>query len=521
MDSPRIEHVFVSEGDLMLVERDSGAGVLSWSPDSDLDGIGSDAWGNEWLLGGSVDQHVAEPFTVEPDRPMEVGDLAAMPPGPGLAARLAAMSPSDVGDAELVDVLAAAERLARWSAALQLHAMAELSRRPVFLPDRARDEDAELRSAGAQVAAELRVAQVTAERRVWLARQLIERFPATFRAVLSGAIDVRRAELIAEVADRHGLRVAEVVEARVLPKAGSRTIGQHRRAIEREILLADPADAQRRHAQAAACRRVWFTTMPDGMGEVVATLTADGMALVRATLDAAATGMKIADPDDSRTMDQRRADALVDLARRSLATGRLGGDGLALSAAQGRHPHIQVTVPLSTLIGIDDHPGELTGYGPIPASVARRLARDGVWRRLLTDPATGRLIDYGTTRYTPPQDLRDVIIARDQTCVFPTCSQPAHLCQIDHTIAYPDGPTSQANTGPPCGIHHDLKTHRGWLVEQPEEGLFIWTSPVGKRYENEPPQVGPIIETAPPNDNSASAGPPTTEGPDPPDVPPF
>ncbi|HEY3199843.1 MAG TPA: hypothetical protein VGK55_04800, partial [Actinomycetes bacterium] len=142
------------------------------------------------------------------------------------------------------------------------------------------------------------------------------------------------------------------------------------------------------------------------------------------------------------------------------------------------------------------------------------------WRRLLTDPATGRLIDYGTTRYTPPQDLRDVIIARDQTCVFPTCSQPAHLCQIDHTIAYPDGPTSQANTGPPCGIHHDLKTHRGWLVEQPEEGLFIWTSPVGKRYENEPPQVGPIIETAPPNDNSASAGPPTTEGPDPPDVPP-
>lgn len=153
--------------------------------------------------------------------------------------------------------------------------------------------------------------------------------------------------------------------------------------------------------------------------------------------------------------------------------------------------------------------------------MARRLARNGVWRRLLTDPATGRLIDYGTTRYTPPQDLRDVIIARDQTCVFPTCSQPAHRCQIDHTIPYPDGPTGQTNTGPPCGIHHDLKTHRGWLLEQPEEGLFIWTSPVGKRYENEPAQIGPIIESVPQIDNSASADPPTTEGPDPPDVPPL
>jgi hypothetical protein len=238
--------------------------------------------------------------------------------------------------------------------------MAEMSRRPVFLPDRARDEDAELRSAGAQVAAELRLAQVTAEKRVWVARQLIERFRATFDAVLAGEIDVRRAELIVEVADRHSLHVAEAVESRVLPRAGSRTIGQHRRAIEREILLADPADAQRRHAQAAAGRRVWFSAMPDGMGQVVADLTADGMALVRAMLDATATGMKTVDPDDGRTMDQRRADALVDLARRSLATGRLGGDGLALSAAQGRRPHIQVTVPLSTLIGIDDRPGELT-----------------------------------------------------------------------------------------------------------------------------------------------------------------
>jgi hypothetical protein len=505
-----------------MLEGDPRTEVFSRLLDPDLDGVGSDVWGNAWPLGAAVDQRMGEPFTAEPDCPVEVGDLDAMRPGPALAARLAAMSPEDVGDADLVEVIAAAERLGRWSAALQVQAMAELSRRPVFLPHRDRDEDAELRSAGAQVAAELRLAQVTAERRVWVARRLIEQFPTTFHALWGGEIDLRRAELIADVADRHGVPIAEVVESRVLPKAGSRTIGQHRRAIEREILLADPAGAQRRHAQAAAGRRVWFEPMPDGMGQVVADLTADGMALVRAMLDAAASGMKTADPDDGRTIDQRRADALVDLARLSLATGRLGRhpDGVALSAAQGRRPHIQVTVPWSTLIGIDDYPGELTGYGPIPASVARRIAADGVWRRLLTDPATGRLLDYGTTRYTPPQDLRDVIIARDRECAFPTCAMPAHRCQIDHTAPYPDGPTDQTNLGPPCEPHHDLKTRWGWRLDQPEEGRFIWTSPVGKQYEQEPQQIGPIIETVPP-DTPRPTQPVTNDDPDPPDEPPF
>ncbi len=513
-----------------VLARDLVDGALFVPGDLGGDGVASDWWGSEWPLGGPIDQQVAEPFSAEPDRPMEVADLDAIQPGPALAARLAAISPCDVGDADLVEVIAAAERLARWSSAVQVRAIAELSRRPVFRPNRDRDADAELRSAGAQVAAELRVAQVTGERRVWVARQLVEEFPATFSALRHGEIDFRRAELIAAVADRHEMRLAEVVESRVLPKAGSRTIGQHRRAIEREILIADPGGERRRHEAAALDRRVWFEPMPDGMGQVIADLTADGMALVRGMLDAAAAGMKSSRLDEGRSMDQLRADALVDLASLSLASGRLGGhpDGIALAEAQGRRPHIQVTVPFSTLIGIDDHPGELVGYGPIPSGVARRIAAEGTWRRLLTDPATGRLLDYGTTRYTPPQDLRDVIIARDRECIFPTCTMPAHRGQIDHTISYPHGPTAQTNLGPPCDPHHDLKTRWGWRVDQPEEGRFIWTSPVGRRYEQEPQQIGPIItthvtaqDTDPPDrpDPPGDADPPDDA--DPPGGPPF
>src|SRR5919199_7010361 len=95
---------------------------------------------------------------------------------------------------------------------------------------------------------------------------------------------------------------------------------------------------------------------------------------------------------------------------------------------------------------------ELAGYGPIPAAVARDLAAAGTCRRILTDPASGRPLDYGTTRYRPPDHLAGLIITRDQTCQFPGCRVPAHRCDLDHAIPYNPasgtGPTSEHNLGP-------------------------------------------------------------------------
>ena len=95
-------------------------------------------------------------------------------------------------------------------------------------------------------------------------------------------------------------------------------------------------------------------------------------------------------------------------------------------------PSIQVTVALSTLLGLDEQPGDLDGSGPIPASLARRIAADqsGTWRRLVTDE-TGRLVNYGRSTYRPPKDLADHVIARDRTCRFPTCNRKAGRCEID------------------------------------------------------------------------------------------
>jgi hypothetical protein len=146
--------------------------------------------------------------------------------------------------------------------------------------------------------------------------------------------------------------------------------------------------------------------------------------------------------DDPRSRDQRRADGLVQLGIDALNgyarcptcvvrddTPQAGTGPRRL----GLRPTIQVSVALSTLLGQDEQPGELAGYGPIPAHVARRLAADrtGTWRRLVTDEL-GRLRDYGRTRYRPPADLHDFVVARDQTCAFPTCHRQASRCELDH-----------------------------------------------------------------------------------------
>jgi hypothetical protein len=157
-------------------------------------------------------------------------------------------------------------------------------------------------------------------------------------------------------------------------------------------------------------------------------------------------------------------------------------------------PAIQVTVAASTLLGHDEQPGDLAGHGPIPAAVARRLAADqtGTWRRLLTDPATGQLLDYGHTTYRPPRDLADFVMARDQVCTFPGCRRRAHRCELDHRTPYQHGgPTNPENLAALCKRHHTGKH----------------TPPPGPRTAN------PTAATPGP------APPATTTDPDPPNYP--
>jgi hypothetical protein len=79
------------------------------------------------------------------------------------------------------------------------------------------------------------------------------------------------------------------------------------------------------------------------------------------------------------------------------------------------------------------------------------------------------------------------VIARDGTCAFPPCNQPARCCDLDHVTPFPDGDTSAENLGPGCRRDHRLKHQAGWKVRRNRDGTTTWTSPQGREYTNHPP----------------------------------
>ena len=150
--------------------------------------------------------------------------------------------------------------------------------------------------------------------------------------------------------------------------------------------------------------------------------------------------------------------------------------------------------PASLLTGAGPEPAELLGYGPIPTSMAYRIAADATWQRLLTDPATGALLDVGRTRYTPPAALAEFGITRDRACRFPGCRQPR--TDLDHTIAYPAGPTADYNLTSLCRHHHRLKQHPRWQANLEPQARMTWTTPTGHTHTTDPPT--PVEPAEPP-----------------------
>jgi len=92
-----------------------------------------------------------------------------------------------------------------------------------------------------------------------------------------------------------------------------------------------------------------------------------------------------------------------------------------------------------------------------------------------------------TSGYRPSPWLRDYVAARDQTCRFLTCRQPAWRCDLDHTKPYDQGGrTCGCNLGCLCRFHHQLKQHCRWQLVQSAPGAFTWITPTGRSYSTMP-----------------------------------
>ncbi len=152
----------------------------------------------------------------------------------------------------------------------------------------------------------------------------------------------------------------------------------------------------------------------------------------------------------------------------------------AARSRRSRRGELQVVIDLASLLGLADNPA-LLGGEPVPAQIARELATAcGSMRRLVTDPVTGHLLDYGTRVYLPDA-LKAYVAARDGTCRAPGCGQPAARCQLDHVIAFPHGPSTPANAEMRCKRDHDTKTEHGLTItEHTADGTCHWRTRHGQ-----------------------------------------
>ena len=460
-------------------------------------------------------------------------ELLEQTPGIDVLVELINIDPNSLNASGRVDYLAALERQGGWLQALmQIAIVAVAGSEPAADRGNYSDVDDPQRE---EIASALNLAPVTAQSRIDVARVLTQHLPATCTALANGEISSAQATVIAKESSallRRGIDPDQLryLEATAIAYSEFHTPAQVTHKVRSIVAKMDPVEFEVEVAQAAQTRRVTFTPQPYGMAQIMALLPASeaqsvwlaidklarsnrdkNMATVslgRSATDISESGRSATDisgsersisgdngalPDfilanlEPLTLDQLRADALATIAEQFLATTS------DQNQAHGRPVTLNLTLDLPTFLGLNENPGILAGYGEIPSSVARTLASDAKWRRFITDPISGNLLDYGRLTYEPPQALVDFIVARDRRCRFPGCRQPARVCDIDHAIPWEEGgKTSHENLGLLCRRHHRMKTHGGWKLLSHPDGSCEWTSPEGKQFRVEARRIDEV-----------------------------
>jgi hypothetical protein len=380
-------------------------------------------------------------------------------------------------------------------------------------------------------------------------RQLAADLPTVWEAFQRGELDAEQVRVI----DRVARRVTEAstlaaIDEQGVDAAQTRSPKQLAVWLLRLVVRLEPLAFAERHRRALAERRVTVVQSADGIGYVTGEVSAADAAAIDGMLAATARSLGAEDP---RTEQQRRSDLFADLLLGRLRldqphqdeeqlddedwleienldpdTGELLGTHLqrldsdvtpidepvAAAAAQlktvqtakslkrPRQHRIGVVVPLATLLGASDAPGELADQsGVVPGQVLREQIAEVIdadshdevlFTRLLTDDG-GRLLDVTELGRHPSARLAQAIKIRAGTCRFPTCTVPAERCDLDHHQPWPRGATSATNMDPLCRRHHRGKTF-AWLATLRDHDGVDWTMPNAEHYRcvDEPPPTG-------------------------------
>jgi hypothetical protein len=401
--------------------------------------------------------------------------LRSVAPGVDLAGMLAGVDRDRLSGHDRIELLKARARL-------RSHVDAELLADMVSVLDAESEAlspglavDVVHEVAAAEIGAALSWTRRMAERQLDFAATLVSDYPAVWEMLHDGLIDLPRARVIVDHTCHLQPEVRDQVVETVLERAPAQTTGLLAARIRRLAIWVAPDNAKKRYENGVEQRRVVTDANPDG------TANLSGFQLPADLTQAAARRInriahELRRSGDPRTIDQIRADIFIDL---------LSGRGGETRADRGV---VDIQVELTTLLQLDDRPGELPGWGPVVSDIARQVVEEqseAEWRYTITGE-NGTVISNGTTRRRPRTGLKRQVQAKTPVCVFPGCRIPSLDCDLDHNQPWAeDGPTTQDNLAPLCRHHHVIR-HHGWTIHQLQPGSYQLTSPLGHKYSRRP-----------------------------------
>jgi hypothetical protein len=424
---------------------------------------------------------------------------------------LAAIDPASFDDPmERVHYLQRIEKVEGLLAALKMTAVVAIAGQT---PSRSSMDEAHVAT---EVALARRVGPGAAGSSIEVARAIVGTFPDFHDALAAG-----------EITDWHCRELTTatraVTDEDVLRLVGEKTLRKAKRMTPREfagevakVIARHDRDLESRMVKARGGRRVWAYDLPDGLGflglvhdqktirTMYATIVADGRSLQLERGGAAAVR---AGDDDARA-DASRADAMA-----ARLLGNVAQDGtVTWDRSTQEVLSLTLVMDLDTLRGEADRFAFLDG-APIPATLARDLAEGAkLWRRAVTDPVTGVLLDYGTEQYLP-EPLRRFVMVRDGECGNPVC--PRGRLHLEHAIPFPEGPSSAANCRAWCPTCHQLKTAgRLRFTDTQADGSATLITEWGQTFRIPPRPFLHDPADEPPQDDPPNDDPPT------PDLPP-
>jgi hypothetical protein len=307
---------------------------------------------------------------------------------------------------------------------------------------------------------------------------LVTSLPATLSALAAGVVSWEHAEVIAKHASGLDGDALTAYDTRLAVIAEEVNPKQLEKKARHEVELAQPTTAVERAEKAAATRRLYVEPAADGMANLTLFAPAPEIHAIADRAVRLAAGMRAG--GDPRSMGHLKVDVLCDLL--------LNGETSIPGATRGIRGRVHVMVPAMTLLGIGDEAAILRGYGPIDPATAAQLTADATsWRRVLTDPITGRILATDPRDYRPTALMADHARLVHPECVFPGCTVPSEHADIDHTEDHAHGGnTTPENLAPLSPNHHRVKHHTRWVIIQNGDDTLTATSPAGHVYTIHP-----------------------------------